>query len=340
MTELFLLRTDAPRRTRRHVLIRLGALLATFAMASVAHAQQLDRPDGTEFRYLTWNVARENFVDQAAAIRQVLNVIDADVILFDELPEPVTDASLAAFAASLDHGPYLSVLGKGGGSYQRAAVLARTPLTRVKAFDVLKYPTDVVNRWLNGAGEMREVLSQNLDLGIPTAAADVQMGPGTLMVVGLDLQCCGNTPGAWEEERRRVESTAIRSALDAHWQQQAAVIVSGDFNNVQGMTPIDLISGLGNATTDRQLARAEALHLDGQTDWTWDGRGTEFPSRAMDHVLYSSALEALNATVFDTEVIDAETRAKMGLDVELSKQCSDHRPIFVDFRWRATKSPD
>ncbi|MBK8283637.1 MAG: endonuclease/exonuclease/phosphatase family protein [Ahniella sp.] len=158
MTEIFLPSTGATSRTRRHILIRFGALLATFAMATMAHAQQLDRPDGTEFRYLTWNVARENFVDQSAAIRQVLNVLDADVILFDELPEPVTEESLAAFAASLDHGPYLSVLGKGGGSYQRSAVLARTPLTRVDSFDVLKYPTDAANRWLNGVGRMREVL--------------------------------------------------------------------------------------------------------------------------------------------------------------------------------------
>ncbi|MBK8283638.1 MAG: hypothetical protein IPK97_01490 [Ahniella sp.] len=115
------------------------------------------------------------------------------------------------------------------------------------------------------------------------------------------------------------------------------MIVSGDFNNVQGMVPIDLINGVGTAPAHRQLARAEAFHVDGKTDWTWDGRGTEFPSRAMDHVLHSAALEVLNATVFDTELLDAETRAKLGLDAELSKQCSDHRPILVDFRWRDSR---
>lgn len=313
--------------------VLLGALLATL-FAPAAFAQQWRRAEGTDFRYLTWNVARENFLTQQDAIARVLDVLEADVVLLDELPAPVTGASLQAFADRLGNGPWSVSLGTGGGDYQRVAVLARGPVQRQAAFDALGYPEAIRQRWLSGAGKLEPVLRRNLDLGIPTAGADVRMNDRALLVVGLDMQCCGNDPGAWEEERRRVEAQQIRTAVDATWTQQAAVIVSGDFNNVQGLRPLEIMAGDDRTPADRRLARAEAVRGDGRTDWTWDGRGTEFPSKALDHVLYSPRLEVLNATVFDTETLAEADRKAAGIDADLSKQCSDHRPIVVDFRWR------
>lgn len=318
----------------RSTVLLIALLICLSAIATPVFAQQLPRAEGTSFRFVSWNVAREKFIEETDALRQVLTALDADVIMIDELPSPVTDASLAAFADSLPGGPYRSVLGVGGGNYQRAAILARAPVHRQAAFDALRYPDAATRPWLDGAGDLRRALANNLALGIPVAGADVSLGERSILIVGMDLQCCGNQPGAWEEERRLVETREIRTAIDSIWQGQAAAIVSGDFNNVQGMAPLDVLAGKDRAPAARQLVRAEAVRPDGKTDWTWDGRGTEFPSRAMDHVMYSPALEVLNATVFDTESLDAPTRESLGVDADLSRRCSDHRPIVVDFRWR------
>ena len=53
------------------------------------------------------------------------------------------------------------------------------------------------------------------------------------MVVGVDLQCCGDSDDAWEEKRRFVEVRAIRRLLEQAWDARRphAVIVAGDFND-------------------------------------------------------------------------------------------------------------
>jgi hypothetical protein len=69
-------------------------------------------------------------------------------------------------------------------------------------------------------------------------------------------------------------------------------------------------------------------------DWTWDGRGTPYPSRQIDYLLHSGRLEVLQARVFDSEDLSPERQLALGLPADLSRSLSPHRPIVVDLRWR------
>lgn len=315
----------------------LGHLLLGFALTLLAlgqvSAQQLDRAPGTAFRYVSWNVSRDNFISRQTEILSILRAANADVIMLDELPKDVDQQALETFAEQLDGKSWHVVVGQGGGIYQRAAVISRQPSHRIKAFDQLGYRNEDRQEWLDDAGFERKSLEFNLSLGIPVAGAELEFTPFTLIVVGLDLQCCGNSAGAWQERRRRAETMTIRDTLDQSWTHQTAVIVSGDFNNVQGMVPVETLAGAHLSDPSRHLKRALANRTDGQTDWTWDGRGTEFPSRPLDHVLYSSALTVLNALVLDTESLPDATLTAHGLTEKHSIQSSDHRPVVVDFGW-------
>lgn len=313
----------------------LAALLIGSLTIGSALAQQFERADGTAFRYLSWNVSRENFLSRQAAMIDILRASGADVMMLDELPKEVDEASLTTFAANLDGGPWQVVLGKGGGAFQRSAVISRVPSRRIQAFDSLGYPATVRSRLLEGAGMESRNLEVNLSFGIPVAGAELAFTPYSVIVVGLDLQCCGNSPGSWQELRRRFETESIRATLDRSWTNQTAVIVSGDFNNVQGMMPVDNIAASKHPNPARRLQRAPAIRGDGKTDWTWDGRGTEFPSRPLDHVLHSDGLRVLNAFVLDTEHLPEATLKAHGLDPKHSITCSDHRPVIVDFAWAA-----
>jgi endonuclease/exonuclease/phosphatase (EEP) superfamily protein YafD len=112
------------------------------------------------------------------------------------------------------------------------------------------------------------------------------------------------------------------------------VLLGGDLNLVGTERPLQLLleplpSHYGS------LEPVYAKHLDGKTDWTWDGRGSRFPSSQLDFAFYNaSQLEVIRAFIFDTETMSSVLREKHGLDLDISKTLSDHRPIFVDYRWR------
>jgi endonuclease/exonuclease/phosphatase family metal-dependent hydrolase len=111
------------------------------------------------------------------------------------------------------------------------------------------------------------------------------------------------------------------------------VIVAGDFNAVRGRRPVNLMQG-DPRRPQRRLAIAEARHANGIDRWTWDGRGTPFPSRAIDFMLHSRMLRVLQALVFDAETMSEEQRQRLGIDVEMFRTMSEHRPLVVDFAWR------
>ena len=82
------------------------------------------------------------------------------------------------------------------------------------------------------------------------------------------------------------------------------------------------------------LIPVELYHQDGYTAWTWDGRGTPFPSRALDFQLYSP--QALNmgvGSILDTEDLSSEELAQFGLQRKTSSQLSNHRPLVVEYTW-------
>ena len=95
----------------------------------------------------------------------------------------------------------------------------------------------------------------------------------------------------------------------------------------------------GNAGTGsgvrRAIVPAQPVHLDGRESWTWDGRGTPFPTKALDFSFYSpDTLTPVNALTFTTEDLPDGALAAADLETGTSRRLSDHLPIVVDYRWR------
>ncbi len=83
------------------------------------------------------------------------------------------------------------------------------------------------------------------------------------------------------------------------------------------------------------LIPAEIYHLDGSTAWTWDGRGTPFPSSALDYQLYSSqSLRVRGGFIVDSEDLSSDELDTLGIQPKTSSRLSDHRPLLVEYVWQ------
>ncbi|MGK2924786.1 MAG: endonuclease/exonuclease/phosphatase family protein [Lysobacterales bacterium] len=175
-----------------------------------------------------------------------------------------------------------------------------------------------------------------MDAGIPVNGVIVPDGNRRLLLIITDLMCCGDGPQSWEEQRRRVEAKVIRNLVRQVLAREKidGLIIAGDFNLVATALPLVMLSGPYPAPNPG-LIGAEIYHLDGHTTWTWDGRGTPFPSRALDYQLYGpNALEMRSGYVFDSEDLPPEALQATGLAPDTSRRLSTHRPLVVTYRWR------
>ncbi len=311
------------------------ALLPAFAAA----ASTLPRAEGSDFRALVWNVSREKFFEQQEAYRVALSAIDADLLIFDEMPGDRGADEVAGLLRNVNapgDADWQVAYGSSGDN-QRAVIALRGHVEPLRQFQHLPYPPRFAAwmRQLPLNPYQRQRLDQNLGAGIGAFGAQVRIGGRRIIVVGVDLQCCGDSDDAWEEHRRYVEARAIRSVLDRVWSAHKpdAVIVAGDFNAVRGRRPVNLVQG-DEKRPERRLVIADARHANGKDNWTWDGRGTPFPSRAIDFMLHSRALRVVQALVFDAETLSEEQRQSLGLDAGMFRSMSEHRPVVVDFAWR------
>ncbi len=297
----------------------------------------LPRAEGTALRVLVWNVSNRSFFERAEGFRQVLFAVDADLLLLDEMP-PDTDA--AAILRVLDGAPgnarqWHVNYGIGGGAHQRASIATTGPTARVDAFDRLHYPTDAIAQWADKMGpQLAERWLDSLRAGVAAVGTIVEVDDRRMLVVGLDMQCCGEGPESWQEGRRRIEAALVRSAIDAVLAESPvdAVLVGGDLNMVNGPRPLETLRGDGSDSTP--LADVHITHRHSDEIWTWDGRGTPYPNGRLDFVLHSPALVPLQAQIFDSEGLTEAESAALGLAPELSRSLSDHRPLVVDFGWR------
>lgn len=308
-----------------------GAKTAQSASAADAPTW-LPRAPQTVLRVLTWNVERA-FLQRNADFQRVLRAIDADVLVLDEMAADLSAARIAA-AMPPQRAPWQAVYGSGGGPHQRASIVTTHRLEPVPAFDRLAYPEARYNRWLSIVPPQAEARARaSLDAGVAAVGGIVDIDGRRLLVVGLDLQCCGDTPEGPEEERRRFEAASIRAAIDdvAGTLALDGILVGGDFNAVQGSAPVDLLRRGANAS--KALTAVEARHRGHDVAWTWSGEGTPFPSGRLDFVLHSGALVPLQAQVFDSEDLDTRARAALGIAPGLSQSLSPHRPVVVDFGW-------
>jgi endonuclease/exonuclease/phosphatase (EEP) superfamily protein YafD len=306
----------------------LLALLLALPLG-LAAAERLPRTAGSELRVLVWNVSRHAVFEHADDYARVLARIDADLMILDEVP---ADGDADRLARALQLGPDWQISYGTSGHNQRSALLARGDWRAMAGFEHIPYGRRARERLLAATRpDIREREALSLAGGVAAHGAILEFDGRRLLVAGLDLQCCGDSPDGAEEQRRLVEARAIRTLVERATARARvdAVIVAGDFNTTQGLAPVKLVAGVGR-NTPPQLRRIDPRHADGQT-WTWDGRGTPFASKALDHVLHSRELSVRQSLIFDPETLPPERR--LGLDPELMRQLGDHRPIVVDFAW-------
>jgi hypothetical protein len=315
-------------------------LLLTAACAPAAGGRPSAAPPPA-FRALVWNVGDSSFVLHPGIFRGVLRAADADVLILDEVGGEIEPAELIPILRGL-RGEADTVwhLAWGvGGDYQRTVIASREPVEPLPEFSPLPFTRTTQRVFDRAPDSLHAKLRQDFDRGVATNGAVVRSGGRRLLVVGVDLWARG-TPDSWEETRRRVEAATIRDAvgrvlarLSSEGRAVDGVVLGGDMNLVAGRAPLDTLTASPGAGW-QPLAIAPALHADGLSRWTWDGRGTVFHSRQMDLMLYSpEALAVEQAHVFDSEQMPPAELARFGLNADASKSLSRHRPVVVDFRW-------
>ncbi len=286
---------------------------------------------------LVWNVARNRFFRGLPGFQQVIAAIDADLLILDEMHGDTSAIEIAEALEPVAGGGWQALYSRNGG-HQRVSILAKQQAVELREFHDLEYPPELQQAWIDQNDWVERGLREGLANGVPVLGARMSFQGRRLLVVGLDLHCCGDTTDSWQEQRRCFETMAIRQALiRAHANERPdAIIVAGDFNNVQGMQPVENIAGRHDAQDAGpmlQLEEVPARHRDGIHFWTWDGRGTPYPSSRLDRVLHNAGLKVLQSQVFDTESLTPDELRALGLSAEMSRELSDHRPVVVDFAW-------
>jgi hypothetical protein len=319
------------------VLIALSACMPTRRVGTTPRSGAAEQ-DPAAVRVLSWNVAEDAFDRRPATFRALVGYARPDILLLDEVAPSVTGHRIRAqLEASAGGEPWQVAIGASGGR-QRGVIASRWPLEPVPELSrAVPYPAherDRLQERMVAAGEDRPAYT--MEGGIPVNGALVSVEGRRLLVVTLDLQCCGNDPGSWQEARRRVEAGEIRARIARFLDRTRVdgVVLGGDFNLVGTALPLVVLSGPYPAP-NAGLIGADLRHLDGTETWTWDGRGTPFPSRAMDFVMYSpQALELRDGYVLDTEDLPSGELRRLGLVPESTRQLSDHRPVVAHFVWR------
>ena len=325
----------ATRKPLEH--LRLCALAACLAASCSGHALApgATPPDG--IRILSWNISGDPLEREAQAFAAMLEKADPDILILDEAAPTLDLEHLRSVLAELDgDAPWEISMGRSGGR-QRTVIATRRPHRPIPELSSdIPYPASG-RRAIEGLipPQDRENSEWRWDLGIPVSGAVVDAGRRRLLVVGLDLQCCGNPPGSWQEARRRLEAKEIRRRIRRAVAnlEVDGIVVAGDLNLVATAMPLVILAGpYGNP--NRSLSPAELYQADGESAWTWDGRGTKYHSRPMDFQLYESrTLEIRQGFVLDSRSLPEEEREALGLDLEDAHRVSDHRPLLVEYAW-------
>lgn len=307
-----------------------------------AGASAQDGSSGSALRILSWNISSDAFAAEAGEFQALAGWADPDIVLLDEVSPAVDIERLREALDRFEPGtkqPWYISTGKSGGR-QRGVIASRAPQENVPELSgIVPYPDDERRTLLSmmPAGDLDD-RNWSMDGGIPVNAAIIETNDRRLLAIIADLQCCGDGPDSWHEHRRRVEAAEIRrrAVLVLERTDVDGIILAGDFNVVNGPAPLDLLAGPYPGFDDLQAAAMQ--HANGAT-WTWDGRGTPFPSNQLDFQLYSAGqLAQTSGLVLDTETATPEMLDEIGLEPLSSRQTGRHRPIVGDYEWKAAIS--
>ncbi len=300
-------------------------------------ANPLARPDGTDFRVMSWNVNRGSFLENTDTFARILAAIGADVIILDEVPDTSSPEKIRAFLAKAFLDDRWNVYYGKSGNDQRTVVATRQKLVLLESFDVVHWPAHAAENLAadsNQPGAL-EKATKWLQDSVPTGGALVKFGSKSLVAAGIDTICCGGYKTV-EDHRRMIEAAGLNSAIAAAEKSTKvdAVVVSGDFNLVGDPVVLD-ITGKDVDPRGGSLVRAKALQLDGLTDSTWANADEPFVPGRLDNMLYSSSSLVLkHAFVFDSSDISARWLSYLGLRAGDSSTGSDHMPVVGDFAWK------
>jgi hypothetical protein len=301
--------------------------------------------NSSNFTVLSWNISGNAFASLPYEFQTLLHYGAPDIVLLDEVDPSTNTAQLRAALPSRQSGNdqdtantawYIS-FGTSGGR-QRGVIASRDPLEELQEFaGIVPYSDDARRRIMQGmSATERSRYGPSMDAGIPVNGAIILTGGRRLLVVVADLECCGNDPASWAELKRRVEAKEIRKVIRQVVERTPVdgIVLAGDFNLVSTTIPLVLMTGPYD-TPHSGLIAAELYHRDGVATWTWDGRGTPFPSRALDYQVYDpNALRVARGTVLDTEDLTPSLLETHGLKPDWSIKLSNHRPLVVQYVWR------
>jgi endonuclease/exonuclease/phosphatase family metal-dependent hydrolase len=288
---------------------------------------------------VTWNVSDRAIIEHPQIFLRTLAALRPDVVLLDEVTESSSAEEVQRFLAPLSGDPpkpWSVVFGRAGG-YQRAVVASRHKVSPVEALDRLAYAPRERERLMRLTPPDRQAaLQQSLDHGIGAVGAIVELDGRRMLMMPVDLQCCGNRTDSARDLRRQIEARTIRSAVKGVLGRQRldAVVIGGDLNLVGSRKPLDvLLDGLD--VDGSRLAVAEALQLDGLSNMTWSRSTDLFAPGRLDYVLYSdSSLQVGRAFVYNSRTLPPRWLRHHGLDAGDSSSASDHMPLVVDVRWK------
>jgi len=293
-------------------------------------------------RILSWNVSEHAHVKHPEAFRSLLAIGNADIVLLDEVSPDAGRGELQPLiaAARNDDRKDWQVLWGISGGRQRGVVASRYPLQALPEFSTpLQYSQPeraAIEARMPQTDFARK--AYGMDGGIPVNGAIVTVAGRRILLVITDLQCCGEGPDSWQEYRRQLEARIIAASVRRVLAREDvfAVVIAGDFNAVAGRTPLEILSG-PYGSPSATLSPAKAIHLGAAAaeNWTWDGRGTPFPSGVLDFQLYDpDRFSVRTAIVLDTEDMPVDTLRRHGLDAGASRALSEHRPILVEYGFR------
>lgn len=285
-------------------MVTLGQAAAQKTLSDVAPPA---KPEGA-LRVMNYNVLKSAPVKNPEPFRRILDVLQPDVILFQEWEEG-SAGDIAQWLASNKNGQAWYVAKSSGNTSNGGGVLVASRFPILTNFGNLK--------------------ANDKPVRAVGAVIDSPIGP--VVATSLHLKCCG-AAGSDEDLRRMDEARAINAAvLKAADASKASIrIVAGDFNLVGTRPPLDLVrQNIDADGSDMAIADAQVLGHDLVETWSEDSN--EFSPGRLDYMVYSDAsVTAKNAFVFNTRRMSAAALAKLGLDAEDSAS-SDHMPVVVDF---------
>jgi hypothetical protein len=315
----------------------IAFILTILSVCSVAADPQ---PSDDSIRVLSWNISGDAYTSQQQEFLALLRWADPDVVLLDEVDPSTNDTQLAKSLGGLrpDIDEKWTVdIGVSGGR-QRCVVASRAAQESLPEFSsIIPYP-DADRRYLleHMSDDELDYRMYGIDDGIPVNGAIVLDGTRRLLTIIADLQCCGDDQNSWQEYRRRAEVRVIRGLIEQVLQRTSVdgILIAGDFNLVNGPIPLVMLSK-PHEPDDTGLLTAEVYHPNGSESWTWDGRGTAFPSGTLDFQLYDSQqLTMRSGYILDTESLPPETLEQHGLESATSGRTGRHRPVLVEYSWR------